>query len=67
MTTQRNTYEAERVKALAMLTAGLAGLSEAAELAGVSRQLVRHWATQEGLDWRRARARHLKREWSNLS
>lgn len=61
-----NDYSTERAAALAMLNAGLATASEVARLAGVSRQLVRHWATQEGIDPRRIRDARLAKEWRKL-
>lgn len=46
MTTTQDTTKdpAAKAAAIALLTKGLASQSEVARLAGVSRQLVRHWA-----------------------
>jgi transposase-like protein len=46
MATSQDTTKdpAAKAAALALLTKGLASQSEVARLAGVSRQLVRHWA-----------------------
>jgi hypothetical protein len=52
-----------KTAALALLAAGEATLSEAAELAGASRQLVRHWARREGIDPAATRAAWLKSAW----
>ena len=52
-----------REAALSLLRRGLATPAEAARLAGVSRQLVRHWLRSEGVDWRRIRLAVLMREW----
>ena len=60
---QSTTDEATIKAALAMLRLGIATQSEVAELAGTSRQLVRHWATRAGVDAPGARAEYLKREW----
>lgn len=53
-----------RAAVVAMLRSGRATLSEAAELANTSRQLVRYWAKVAGVDWQAARADRLAREWS---
>lgn len=45
--------------ALAMLRAGELCPSEAAMVAGVSKQLVRKWCLAAKIDWREARHRHL--------
>lgn len=64
MTNEPNT----RAAVLRLLATGAATLSEAADLAGISRQLARYWAGRAGLDaaakrraflvtaWNRARA-----------
>lgn len=52
--------------AIAMLAKGAATLSEVARLADTSRQLVRHWAKQAGLDVAKIRERRIAREWRNL-
>jgi transposase-like protein len=47
MTIQDTTKDpAAKAAAIALLTKGLASQSEVARLAGVSRQLVRHWALE---------------------
>lgn len=53
-----------RRAALALLKAGLATLSEVAELVPTSRQLVRYWADRAGIDSREARAELLKAQWA---
>lgn len=58
MTREDNT----RAAAIAMLRSGMATLSEVADLAGTSRQLVRYWAKAAGVDWQAARAAKLQRE-----
>lgn len=64
MATKRNTPEhPARAAAIAMLKAGHADPADVATLAGVSRQLVRYWIIQEGIDWRSARDARLLREW----
>jgi hypothetical protein len=62
MTADNNTSD-ERNAAVAMLREGLAGLSEVAELAGESRQLVRYWARSAGVDWQASRSRFLAAQW----
>jgi hypothetical protein len=42
---------------------GLATLSEVARLAGVDRQLVRHWAMRAGINVTKARAARLREMW----
>jgi predicted NUDIX family NTP pyrophosphohydrolase len=49
--------------AIAMMRAGLATQAEIAELAGTSRQLVRHWATKSEIDATAMRSKYLAREW----
>lgn len=61
MTANDNT---KRDAALWLLKRGLVTPSEAARLAGASRQLVKHWLNGEALDWRKARADRLKALWS---
>lgn len=60
----------DRATAVAMANEGLATLSELAELAGTSRQLVRYWCKVEGIDvsgiqrkLANERATLLRREW----
>ena len=66
MTVHPTTVHDERVRAaaLALLRAGVVMPAEAAGLAGVSRQLVMHWAARAGVDWRAARDEYLVQEWS---
>jgi predicted HTH domain antitoxin len=52
-----------RDKAMKLLGKGWITQSEAAELAGVSRQLVRHWCMRDGVDAAAARAMFLRRVW----
>lgn len=54
---------AAREAALKMLADGTASPSEVAELAGVSRQLVRHWMQATGVNWRKARETALAKAW----
>lgn len=51
----------KRDAALQMLKDGTASPAEVAQLASVSRQLVNYWAA--GIDWRKARAARLARDW----
>jgi len=62
-TIQANTTKDEQARraALSMLSEGLASLSEVARLAGVSRQLMSHWAKDIDVD--RARNGYLSKEW----
>jgi hypothetical protein len=52
-----------RRAALEMLGEGLATLSEVARLAGVDRQLVRHWAMRAGINVTKSRAAWLGKAW----
>ena len=52
-----------RSAALALLARGMITPSQAAELAGVSRQLVRYWLRHAGIDWRRAWQRRQASMW----
>lgn len=54
--------EARRV-ALVMLARGLLRPHEAAELAGVSLQVVHYWITHAGIDWERIRRRRIANAW----
>jgi hypothetical protein len=45
------------------LRKGLVTQSEAAELAGASKQLVRHWCLRRGIDTAAARAAYLRKTW----
>jgi hypothetical protein len=64
MASKRNTPEHPmRDQTIRMLKAGHADPADVAILAGVSRQLVRYWIMQEGIDWRSARDARLLREW----
>src|SRR5258708_3217573 len=55
--------DSTRERALRLLAEGCATLTEVAELAGTSRQLVRFWANRAGIDWATARDRHLRALW----
>lgn len=57
-------YASEREAALSLLRSGLATVPEVARLAGVSVQLVRHWAKQAGIDWTAVREQRLAVAWS---
>jgi hypothetical protein len=50
--------------AIKILAEGLATQSEVARLAGVDRQLVRHWAMRAGIDPAKARAQLLAKLWN---
>lgn len=67
MTTETSTEKdaAARRAAVKLLTQGLATPSEVAKLAGVSRQLVNHWARE--IDWRKARSAQLTKAWRKLT
>lgn len=52
-----------RSAALALLARGMITPGQAAELAGVSRQLVRYWLQHAGIDWRRAWSRRMAGMW----
>lgn len=54
--------EARRA-AIAMLARGLLTPSEAAELGGVSRQLMRYWIKAARVDWLRIRKARNARNW----
>jgi hypothetical protein len=62
MTTDDNTRSA----AIALLASGQATQSEVAELAAVSRQLVRYWANAEGLDVPALRRAWLLKAWQKV-
>jgi len=52
-----------RRAALALLARGLIRPHEAAELAGVSLQVVNYWCKRAGIDWERVRRTNLTRAW----
>lgn len=52
-----------RAKALKLLTRGLITMSDAAELASTSRQLVRYWCKCAGIDPAKRRAAYLRKLW----
>lgn len=52
-----------RRAALALLRRGLITVPEAAQMAGVSRQLVRHWCQRSGIDWAQIRSAALAKRW----
>lgn len=63
-TTQDTTKDpAAKAAAVALLSKGLASQSEVARLAGVSRQLVKHWA--KGVPVERNRNAVLAKLWRN--
>jgi hypothetical protein len=53
-----------RQVAIKILAEGLATQSEVARLAGVDRQLVRHWAMRAGIDPAKARTQVLAKLWN---
>jgi hypothetical protein len=53
----------KRDAALWLLKRGLVNPSQAARLAGVSRQLVMHWLNVEAIDWRTPMDARLKALW----
>lgn len=55
--------EARRV-ALSLLAQGIIRPHEAAELAGVSRQVVEYWCRRAGVDWQRIRRARLAKAWA---
>lgn len=55
--------EAAYRAAMTLLREGLASPSEVAEIAGVSRQLVRHWLLADKTDWRKQRRARLTAMW----
>jgi predicted HTH domain antitoxin len=52
-----------RSAAVSLLARGMITPAQAAELAGVSRQLVRYWIKAAGIDWRRAWERRQAGMW----
>jgi hypothetical protein len=52
-----------RSAAVSLLARGMITPGQAAELAGVSRQLVRYWIKAAGIDWRRAWERRQAGMW----
>lgn len=52
-----------RAVAIEMLASGLVTIAEVAELTGRSRQLIRYWATQSGIDVPRVRRAWLQQAW----
>ena len=65
MTTDDTTKDQDARKAVvALVRKGLASPSEAAELAGVSRQVANYWLRE--IDWRKARAATLAIAWRRL-
>jgi hypothetical protein len=55
--------EIGRNAAVSLLSRGMITPGQAAELAGVSRQLVRYWLKHAGVDWRRAWSRRQAAMW----
>ena len=60
MTTDNNPKQAA---VLALVRKGAVTLTEAAQLAGTSRQLVRHWAIRAGINSAAARDAYLRSVW----
>lgn len=56
--------EAARRAALALLAEGEITAAEAKDLAGVSRQLMRHWINTAGVDWKRIRGTRIAHAWA---
>lgn len=52
-----------RRAALALLAEGVVRPHEAAELAGVSLQVMSYWIAAAGVDWQRVRKRRLAKAW----
>jgi transposase-like protein len=52
-----------RQAVVALLARGEVTVSDAARLAGVSRQTARYWATSAGVQWRKIRRRRLAVLW----
>jgi transposase-like protein len=65
MTTKTSTDISDHARraALEMVGEGLATLSEVARLAGVDRQLVRHWAMRAGINVTKSRAAWVGKAW----
>jgi transposase len=65
MTPKNNTSSDDlaRRAAVDLLRTGAATPSEVADLAGVSRQLVRYWANAAEIDWQKTRAATLAKLW----
>jgi hypothetical protein len=61
------TDDITRKAALKLLRNGVASPSEVAKLAGISRQLMRFWITDDKLNWRKARAAALSKAWRRVS
>jgi hypothetical protein len=59
------THDGSKAQAtvLALLRKGQITMSEAGRLAGVSKQLVRHWVTVRGIDVAAAREAYLQKTW----
>lgn len=55
-----------RERALEMLRRGYGGVSEIARMAGMSKQLLQHWAAREGIDVNKTRARFLAAAWRHV-
>lgn len=61
--TAKPSTERARNAAISFLSRGKATQAEVAKLAGASRQLVRYWAMQAGIDSIAERSNWLAREW----
>lgn len=55
-----------RRAALALLAEGVVRPHEAAELAGVSLQVMGYWIASAGIDWQRVRKRRLAKAWAKV-
>jgi hypothetical protein len=64
--TTHNSTEKTRLASLKLLRLGVASPSEVSALAGVSRQLIRHWVVAADLNWRKARAAALAKAWQKV-
>jgi len=63
MTDKQDSISPKRLAAVALLRRGVATLADIAWLTGASRQLVRHWAKQAGVDVLKRRSAYLERQW----
>lgn len=54
-----------RKAAIRLIARGLITPAQAAELAGVSRQLVRYWLLERGIDWHKNYDARLAKLWFN--
>jgi hypothetical protein len=59
----RDSSDGTRRVVIEILAEGLATQSEVARLAGIDRQLVRHWAMRAGINVSKARGARLREIW----